>query len=62
MTEPLQFRSRADGQHRAGGDTQADSAPGWSQGIRALYDAVVQEPLPPDFLKLLDELGKKAGK
>jgi hypothetical protein len=62
MTEPLQFRGRTDGQHRAGGNAPVDPAPGWSQGIRALYDAVVQEPLPPDFVKLLDELGKKAGK
>jgi hypothetical protein len=62
MTEPLHFRGKPDGRHRSGYDAAADPAPGWSQGIRALYDAVVQEPLPADFLKLLDELGKKAGK
>jgi hypothetical protein len=62
MTEPHKFRARPAGWHRPGSDPQADCAPGWSQGIRALYDAVVQEPLPADFLKLLDELGKKPAK
>jgi hypothetical protein len=43
-------------------NARADAKPGWSEGIRALYDAVVQEPLPADFQKLLDELGKKASR
>jgi hypothetical protein len=62
MTEPYHFRARRAGQHRPGHDPHSDDTPGWSQGIRALYDAVIQEPLPADFLKLLDELGKKAAK
>ncbi len=61
MTEPKQFRARAAGQHHFGADLHAD-APGWSHGIRALYDAVVQEPLPADLLRLLDELGQKTAK
>ncbi|MDP9057687.1 MAG: hypothetical protein M3N34_10270 [Pseudomonadota bacterium] len=42
---------------RASGRTTQDK-PAWAEGIRALYDAVTQEPLPSDFQNLLDQLGK----
>jgi hypothetical protein len=63
MTEPQHVRARPAGRPRSDkSHSPADPAPRWSEGIRALYDSVVQEPLPADFLKLLDELGKKAAK
>lgn len=32
--------------------------PDWAQGLRRLYDSVVEEPLPDNFTRLLDELDK----
>ena len=31
-------------------------APDWANGLRRLYDSVVEEPLPDSFAKLLDDL------
>ncbi len=62
MSEPQDIRRRRAGQNRLRfhePSTQADATSNWSEGIRALYDGVVQEPLPADFVKLLDELKKK---
>ncbi|MGQ7829811.1 NepR family anti-sigma factor [Altererythrobacter sp. Z27] len=44
--------------------TQGDRAPAkgehtrpeWAEGLRALYDSVVDEPLPDSFKDLLDRL------
>jgi hypothetical protein len=33
--------------------------PEWAQGLRQLYDSVVDEPLPDAFKSLLDKLDKK---
>lgn len=44
-------------QHRqnAGGDgTETD--PAWANGLKQLYDEVVEEPLPDAFMDLLAEL------
>lgn len=30
--------------------------PEWANGLRRLYDSVVEEPLPDSFAKLLDQL------
>jgi hypothetical protein len=57
MTEP-----QDNGRQRASPrlpNLPGEGVAGWNEGIRALYDAVVQEPLPADFHKLLEELGKK---
>lgn len=32
----------------------ADDAPAWAQGLKQLYDSVVDEPLPDSFKDLLD--------
>lgn len=32
--------------------------PGWTKGLRQLYDSVVEEPLPDDFQDLLDKLDR----
>lgn len=39
-------------------DRPVQDKPAWANGIRALYDAVTQEPLPADFEMLLNQLGK----
>jgi hypothetical protein len=42
------------GQQRGrGGKPQA---PEWADGLKRLYDSVVDEPLPDSFAKLLDQL------
>ena len=33
-----------------------DKDPEWANGLRRLYDSVVEEPLPDSFAKLLDQL------
>ena len=40
-------------QRRTGGKP---SSPEWANGLRKLYDSVVDEPLPDSFSKLLDQL------
>ncbi len=42
---------------KAGGPGKA-KGPDWAQGLRQLYDSVVDEPLPENFTRLLDELDK----
>ncbi|TCD06795.1 hypothetical protein EYB45_03705 [Erythrobacteraceae bacterium CFH 75059] len=37
----------------------AGSKPGWSNGLRKLYDSVVEEPLPDTFKDLLAQLDKR---
>ena len=33
--------------------------PAWATGLRALYDSVVEEPLPDSFLDLLSQLDQE---
>ena len=33
--------------------------PDWANGLKQLYDSVVEEPLPDSFQDLLDQLGAK---
>ncbi|WP_198152693.1 NepR family anti-sigma factor [Tsuneonella dongtanensis] len=33
--------------------------PGWANGLRQLYDSVVEEPLPDTFKDLLSKLDSK---
>lgn len=35
-------------------------SPEWADGLRRLYDSVVEEPLPDSFAKLLDKLDDDA--
>ena len=42
--------------------TRRDGKPGWADGLRKLYDSVVEEPLPESFDDLLKKLdGDKDG-
>lgn len=44
----------------SGGKTSAaetgKDAPGWADGLKQLYDSIVEEPLPDTFKDLLDKL------
>jgi hypothetical protein len=35
--------------------------PGWVQGLRQIYNSVLDEPLPPSFDSLLKKLDEKDG-
>jgi len=37
-------------------DSKDEAAPEWADGLKQLYDAVVDEPLPDAFKDLLDQL------
>ncbi|AKM06153.1 NepR family anti-sigma factor [Pelagerythrobacter marensis] len=55
-----------DGDRRTGetgkGDAKAANRdnPGWADGLRQLYDSVVEEPLPDSFKELLSKLDDKS--
>lgn len=38
---------------------KAKERPEWADGLRKLYDSVVDEPLPDSFRDLLDKLDKQ---
>lgn len=40
---------------------EADNAPAWAQGLKQLYDSVVDEPLPDSFKDLLDAFDESTG-
>lgn len=49
-------------QRRPGGkpsDTAEKNKPEWADGLRRLYDSVVDEPIPDSFTDLLSKLDKK---
>lgn len=48
------------GRHDARSD-HADDAPAWAQGLKQLYDSVVDEPLPDSFKDLLDAFDESTG-
>ena len=48
-----------DGKSAAGdasGEKGLENEPGWADGLRQLYDSVVNEPLPDNFKDLLSKL------
>jgi hypothetical protein len=48
--------SSTQGDGRGGGGPQRH-APEWADGLKQLYDSVVEEDLPDSFKDLLDRLG-----
>ena len=40
----------------SGGKKVEGEQPGWANGLRALYDSVLDEPLPDSFKELLSKL------
>lgn len=58
----LTDRRKSDRSRKAGGASRAEQPvkPGWADGLRRLYDSVVEEDLPDSFedlLKRLDQAG-----
>lgn len=46
-------------ERRSGPKTdRTDESPGWADGLRKLYNSVVEEPLPDSFQELLKKLDK----
>lgn len=41
---------------KASGKERKEDQPGWADGLRKLYDSVVDEPLPDSFKDLLSQL------
>ncbi len=52
-------KSQTTGQQGAKVAKPADSDPQWANGLRRLYDSVVDEPLPDSFKDLLAKLDTK---
>jgi len=52
------INSGAAGQPQVEGSDKggATDAPKWADGLRKLYDSVVEEPLPDSFMDLLSKL------
>lgn len=53
----------SDDSQRVGGSREAKDVkdqPEWANGLRRLYDSVVEEPLPDSFNDLLSQLDTKA--
>lgn len=44
-----------------GGAARRPGKPGWADGLRKLYDSVVEEPLPDSFNDLLKKLDQADG-
>ena len=38
------------------GSSSAEDSPEWADGLKQLYDSVVEEPLPDSFMDLLSKL------
>ena len=54
-------REQSGGAARGGDEKHKDrDKPGWADGLRQLYDSVVDEPLPDSFKDLLAKLDDKS--
>ena len=50
-------RAPAGGPPAPSGASDKAKDPDWANGLKQLYDSVVEEPLPDSFQDLLDQLG-----
>lgn len=52
---------KSDAEQRAkhGKTSSTQQSPEWADGLRQLYDSVVEEPIPDSFKDLLSKLDKK---
>jgi hypothetical protein len=48
------------GKDKTAGQRKPANAPGWTNGLRQLYDSVLDEPLPDSFNDLLAKLDSKS--
>jgi len=51
---------RRGGKEKTVKDGKTTQNPGWTTGLRQLYDSVVDEPLPDSFKDLLSKLDSKS--
>lgn len=51
---------KVDDMPQIGAQKNMPGNPGWASGLRQLYDAVVDEPLPDSFKDLLSKLDAKS--
>ena len=56
MTKPDNPAAGTGGGQRTRRGTAARPRPQWADGLRKLYDSVVEEPLPDDLMALLARL------
>ncbi|HSM53030.1 MAG TPA: NepR family anti-sigma factor, partial [Erythrobacter sp.] len=56
MAADKQRPSKAKAQGARAPSKSEHAKPEWAEGLRALYDSVVDEPLPDSFKDLLDRL------
>ena len=49
-------RQPASGSPAASSGSGKEKAPDWANGLKQLYDSVVEEPLPDSFQDLIDKL------
>ena len=50
------------GRRNAPSAKKAGSEPDWTDGLRRLYDSIIDEPLPKSFAELLKRLDDDNGK
>lgn len=48
--------------HGKSGATAGKRKPDWAQGLKKLYDSVVEEPLPDELAALLARLDDEVGR
>ncbi|QZD86601.1 NepR family anti-sigma factor [Qipengyuania psychrotolerans] len=59
MTSPVPSEGKLPAGKSRKSDSGADDKPQWANGLRQLYDSVVEEPLPDQFKDLLAKLDSK---
>lgn len=60
MTMDIENSGNSSGMPPGGPPERPRPRPEWADGLRKLYDSVVEEPLPDSFRDLLDKLDKNA--
>ena len=59
MTSPAPSEGKLPKGNDRTSTSKKESQPEWANGLRQLYDSVVDEPLPDTFKDLLSELDSK---
>ncbi len=54
--QPGRNQERANGSIGQSASASGQEKPDWADGLKQLYDSVVEEPLPDTFRDLLDQL------
>ncbi len=60
MTQDKKSTDTQAGAPTSGSGASEKDSPEWADGLRKLYDSVVEEPLPDSFMDLLSQLDKPA--